>query len=69
LKIEGVAINLSRKRIYHTDSTEQREFKLESKEAETEFYRYIEKEVNERNGRLLSILTTAAGWRAILIFE
>ncbi|MGY5876581.1 MAG: hypothetical protein RTU30_12605 [Candidatus Thorarchaeota archaeon] len=70
MRIESIVINVSRKRIFHTDSTGQREFKLERpKEAESEFYSYIERHVTENNGRLHSILTTPAGWRAILIFE
>ena len=69
MKIESVVINVSRKRIFHTDSTGQREYKLETKEAEAEFYRFIEQVLNERNGRLHGILATPAGWRAILVFE
>jgi hypothetical protein len=70
LKIESVVVNVPRNRIFHTDSTGQREFKLERpKEAESEFYSYIEQQVNERKGHLQAMLTTPAGWRAILIFD
>ncbi|MHA1930172.1 MAG: hypothetical protein ACTSV2_16495 [Candidatus Thorarchaeota archaeon] len=69
MKIEGIAINVSRKRIYHTTSSGQKEMKLQTKEAESEFYGYMEQEINARNGRLVTIMATPAGWRAILVFE
>ena len=70
MRIESIVINVSRKRIFHTDSSGQREFKLENpKQAEAEFYSFIEHQINERGGKLHSILATPAGWRAILTFE
>jgi hypothetical protein len=70
LKIESIVINVSRKKIFHTNSTGQQEYKLQRpKEAESEFYAFIEHHVNERNGRLQGIMATPAGWRAILTFD
>jgi hypothetical protein len=69
MKIESIVINVSRKRIFHTDSNGQREFKLKTKEAEAEFYAYIEQYLEGSSFRLFTILLTPAGWRAILVSD